>query len=69
MLGGVVGGGVLDFVVQRLQPCPDAAAWYVIGLFIGFFAYIVALRMKWDTLMATLAGQAVRTFPLFPWKH
>lgn len=61
-LAGLFGGGA---VVQAFSG-EDQIWWYMIGVFIGFSAYLAALWIGRESLQAYRSEETSRPLPLFP---
>ncbi len=59
---GLFGGGV----VFRALTGPGQTWWYMIGVFTGFFLYLIALWLGRETLQAIGAAETSHPLPLFP---
>jgi hypothetical protein len=44
-LGTVLGGAVLQFL-ERLGPCEEKMALYIIGLVVGYIVYLIILKFN-----------------------
>jgi len=52
--------------VFRALTGPDQIWWYMIGVFVGFFLYLIALWFGQETLQAIGAEETRQPLPLFP---
>lgn len=62
----IIFGGTVTPSLPIMQ-CPDAMTYYLAGLAVGFFLYILMVRFNWDSFPKSANGNA--ELPLFPFHH
>lgn len=60
----ILGGTTID-VLGRIH-CPEALSYYLIGLAVGFVAYLILLSRNWPTVMWLMQHGVLQSPPLFP---
>lgn len=65
LFGTVLGGTALT-LIDKFKECAAALPVYVIGVTIGYLAYILLLRMNWAVVEHLKARHGYTQAPLFP---
>ena len=65
LAGIVLGGGAISLVHELIR-CPSALEWYIVGLPVGYAAYLGALKLKWDTIVTAMNAGRLQGVPFSP---
>lgn len=66
LLGTVLGGTILQFL-DRLGPCEEKMALYIIGLVVGYVIYLILLKLNYPRVAKAYELKTISPSPLFPW--
>lgn len=66
-LVAILFGGTVTPSLPIVQ-CQNAMTFYLLGLAVGFFIYILMVRFNWEHFPKNVCGGAIR-LPLLPFHH